>query len=357
MSHLGLSSAIAATKYFDNILCVDENENKIDQIKKFKLDYGEPDLKKKLKSSFKKITFTTNFTNLKNTEIIYLSSDTKTNASNKSDLSEVKRLLNKFFLSTAKLAPLVILSQIPPGFTKNISKNRSDSIYYQVETLVLGKAIERASNPERIIIGCKTKNQKIHKKLKFFLDQFRCEIIKTNYVTAELIKIAINLYLISSVSLTNSLANISKKIGADWSDIQQSLRKDKRIGKHAYLTPGIGIAGGNLERDLENILELINKNKIDRIHKKFFLNFKDLSKHMSLWIDRRIKDILKQKKIKNIGIFGLSYKENTNSTKNAKALNIIRKYSKKYKIFSYDPLVKIKSKKKFLSIKKQNFSY
>ena len=108
MSHLGLSSAIAATKYFDNILCVDENENKIDQIKKFKLDYGEPDLKKKLKSSFKKITFTTNFINLKNTEIIYLSSDTKTNASNKSDLSEVKRLLNKIFLSKVKLAPLVI---------------------------------------------------------------------------------------------------------------------------------------------------------------------------------------------------------------------------------------------------------
>ena len=129
------------------------------------------------------------------------------------------------------------------------------------------------------------------------------------------------------------------------------MRKDKRIGKHAYLTPGIGIAGGNLERDLENILELINKNKIDRIHKKFFLNFKDLSKHMSLWIDRRIKDILKQKKIKNIGIFGLSYKENTNSTKNAKALNIIRKYSKKYKIFSYDPLVKIKSKKNFYQLK------
>ena len=129
------------------------------------------------------------------------------------------------------------------------------------------------------------------------------------------------------------------------------MRKDKRIGKHAYLTPGIGIAGGNLERDLENILELINKNKIDRIHKKFFLNFKDLSKHMSLWIDRRIKSILKKKKIKNIGIFGLSYKENTNSTKNSIALNLIRKYSNKYKIFSYDPLVKMKSKKNFYQFK------
>ena len=97
MSHLGLSSAIAAAKYFDNILCLDENENKIEQIKKFKLDYGEPDLKKKLKSSFKKIRFATDFGNLKNTEIIYLSSDTKTNSNNESDLSEIKRLLNKIF--------------------------------------------------------------------------------------------------------------------------------------------------------------------------------------------------------------------------------------------------------------------
>ena len=55
MSHLGLSSAIAAAKYFDNILCVDENENKIDQIKKFKLDYGEPDLKKNLNHHLKRL--------------------------------------------------------------------------------------------------------------------------------------------------------------------------------------------------------------------------------------------------------------------------------------------------------------
>ena len=81
------------------------------------------------------------------------------------------------------------------------------------------------------------------------------------------------MYLISSITLTSSLANISKKIGADWSDIQQSLRKDKRIGKHAYLTPGLGISGGNLERDLENILELVNKNRINKIHKKFFFKF------------------------------------------------------------------------------------
>ena len=72
---------------------------------------------------------------------------------------------------------------------------------------------------------------------------------------------------------------------------------------------------------------------------------------MSLWIDRRIKSILKKKKIKNIGIFGLSYKENTNSTKNSIALNLIRKYSNKYKIFSYDPLVKMKSKKNFYQFK------
>ena len=109
------------------------------------MDYGEPDLKK-LKSSFKKIRFATDFGNLKNTEIIYLSSDTKTNSNNESDLSEIKRLLNKIFLSKTKSSPLVILSQIPPGFTKNISKNRNDNIYYQVETLVWEKQLKELAN-------------------------------------------------------------------------------------------------------------------------------------------------------------------------------------------------------------------
>ena len=105
--------------------------------------------------------------------------------------------------------------------------------------------------------------------------KFKCPVIQTSYESAELTKIAINMYLSSSVTLTNKLAELSKKIGADWSQISTSLRLDKRIGKFAYLEPGLGLSGGNLERDISTIIKVCHQNKINSaIFKNFFLSQK-----------------------------------------------------------------------------------
>ena len=80
------------------------------------------------------------------------------------------------------------------------------------------------------------------------------------YESAELSKISINCYLASSVTLTNTLAEVSKSVGASWEEIIPTLKLDKRIGKYAYLKPGLGISGGNIERDLSSITK-IAKNK------------------------------------------------------------------------------------------------
>ena len=80
-----------------------------------------------------------------------------------------------------------------------------------------------------------------------------------SYESAELTKISINLFLISSVTTTNTITSLCEKIGADWNDIIPSLRMDKRIGRHAYLRSGLGISGGNLERDLQTFKHLANK--------------------------------------------------------------------------------------------------
>ena len=58
-------------------------------------------------------------------------------------------------------------------------------------------------------------------------------------------------------------AEVSEKIGADWFDIMPALRMDKRIGQYSYITPGLGISGGNLERDLNTILDIGDKTKIN----------------------------------------------------------------------------------------------
>ena len=70
------------------------------------------------------------------------------------------------------------------------------------------------------------------------------------YESAEFAKISINTCLSSSVTTANVLAELCEKIGADWSEIVPALKMDKRIGQHAYIKPGLGISGGNLERDL-----------------------------------------------------------------------------------------------------------
>ena len=76
-----------------------------------------------------------------------------------------------------------------------------------------------------------------------------------SYESAELAKIAINLYLAAQVCTTNTLVEVAEKIGANWNDIIPALQTDKRIGKDAYLKPGYGL-GKHLTRDLETIIKI-----------------------------------------------------------------------------------------------------
>src|SRR3546814_13469770 len=72
--------------------------------------------------------------------------------------------------------------------------------------------------------------------------------------SAELAKISINMCLVSAVSTANTLAELCERVGADWREIVPALQLDRRIGPHAYLSAGLGISGGNLERDLATVI-------------------------------------------------------------------------------------------------------
>ena len=194
----------------------------------------------------------------------------------KKNQGKYKVVLNLISLAKKNLGKnsvLVIMSQIPQALWERSISLEND--FYQVETLIFGDSIKRASEPERIIIGTSDKKIKINKHYLSVVKKFKCPVIQTSYESAELTKIAINMYLSSSVTLTNKLAELSKKIGADWSQISTSLRLDKRIGKFAYLEPGLGLSGGNLERDISTIIKVCHQNKINSaIFKNFFLGRK-----------------------------------------------------------------------------------
>ncbi|MBL18576.1 MAG: GDP-mannose dehydrogenase, partial [Flavobacteriaceae bacterium] len=231
---------------------------------------------------------------------------------------------------------LVILSQVNPGFTRNV-RVKAKNIYYQVETLVFGNAIDRALNPERITIGLKEKDRNLSKNFKVFLDSFKCPLIIMNYESAELTKISINLFLIAQVSVTNTVSSLCEKIGADWTDMVPSLKLDKRIGQYCYLKPGLGISGGNLERDMATIMEISSYKQIDNsLINTFIQNSHDRKK----WVFENLKSVYPDlnKKLK-ISILGLSYKENTDSVKNSPSIETI-KLIPNVSIYAYDPVVK-----------------
>jgi len=230
-----------------------------------------------------------------------------------------------------------------PGFIRSINFPKS-RLYYQVETLIFGKAINRALLPERIIIGCENKLTKINPVYMKYLKKFHCPIIKMKYESAEVAKISINLLLASSVTTTNILSELCEKVSADWQDIIPALKLDKRIGKFSYIKPGLGIAGGNIERDIVTVRNVLTKNQPP------FLILKDIldnSDYMKDWVKRLLnkKNFLNKKKV-NIGVVGATYKENTNSIKNSPALKLINYLKNKNSISIYEPLVNLSLKSK-----------
>ena len=138
------------------------------------------------------------------------------------------------------------------------------------------------------------------------------------------------------------LAQVCEKISADWYEIIPALRLDKRIGKNAYLKPGLGISGGNIERDIISIQKILKKNQQPL---SILKTFQENSQYMKSWVYRILKQekILSKKNKYNIGILGLAYKENTNSIKNSPALYLLKKL-KSNKVSVYDPKVKLERK-------------
>jgi UDPglucose 6-dehydrogenase len=142
------------------------------------------------------------------------------------------------------------------------------------------------------------------------------------YESAELAKISINFCLVASVSVANTLAEVSEAIGADWAEIVPALKLDPRIGPDAYLTPGLGISGGNLERDVRTVLDIAAAKGTDAGLMEAWLA---TSRHRKEWCWRTLQSrVLVRQPDAPIAVLGLAYKENTDSTKNSPALALLR---------------------------------
>tara|TARA_A100001015_G_scaffold318757_1_gene439592 strand:- start:3374 stop:4633 length:1260 start_codon:yes stop_codon:yes gene_type:complete len=321
LSHLGLVYSAIYSKFSKQTVCFDSNIKLIQNLNKKKIEIKEPKLDSKLFYSKNRIKFTSDIEDITNSDLVFISLDVPTNKNGESDYLKINNLINLIKKRLKKGSSLIILSQLFPGFCDKVLVKNTFNLYYQVETLVFGQAIERALNPERLIIGSNLKKIE-DKKYKFLLKKFKCPKLIVSYKTAEMTKISINIMLTSTAMTSNYLSLLSEKFDFDWYAVSKSLRLDKRIGKHAYLNPSLGLSGGNLERDIFNLKKISKKYKIDP---SLINSWNKISNIRKNWILSILVKLTKKYKFRKISMLGLSYKIDTNSIKNSNAIYTIKK--------------------------------
>lgn len=336
MTHLGLVSASAVAGAGIPTVCFDGNAALIADLKAGKLPVNEPDLDDLVRANGARQTFTATLADLGKCDVVYIAPDVPTNDAGESDLTGIRKLIDEVTGALGPNAVLVILCQVPPGFTRSLSAPPLDRRYYQVETLVFGRAVERATEPERYIVGCADPAKPLDARFRAVLEAFNCPILPMRYESAELAKISINMCLVASVGVANTLAELCETIGAVWSEIVPALKLDRRIGQFSYLSPGLGLAGGNLERDLATVERMAATHGTDAgIVKAWVAN----SRHRRDWAARTIRSaLLDAKPDATVAIWGLAYKENTHSVKNSPSLATIGQLGNT-KLHLHDPVV------------------
>jgi len=343
LTHLGIVTAAGLAAKGFSVVAWDPDPRRARRMAAGDSIVSEPGLKDLLNRNRDRLTFSERCADLADADLIYIAADVPTDDQGQSTLEGIVTLINEVSAVRATKALLTILCQVPPGFTRRLGVPK-DRLFYQVETLIFGRAVERTLQPERFIVGCADPSQPLPPALNAVLSAHACPILPMRYESAELAKISINCFLVAQVTTTNTLAEICEAIGADWSEIAPALKLDRRIGPHAYLAPGLGIAGGNLERDLATVTELSRGSGDGEAHvRETEAGVVDAWWRNSVWrkdwLYRTLeRTVLRHQDDPRIAVLGLAYKENTDSIKNSPSIALLEQLRGR-RIRVHDPVV------------------
>ena len=344
LSHLGIVSSVGWASLGGEVRAVDLDAAPVAMLQRGELPVLEPGLADLFAGARKTMSFSTDPATLAECRLVVISRDVPTDDANVADPSVVWRLVDAVLPHLRPGVTIALTSQVPAGFTRklrrHIASQRPDltfTLHYWVETLVFGNAVERYLKPERIIVGCADPAAPLAPALAEGLRRFPCPVLPMRYESAELTKTAINLYLCAAVTYANTLGDLCEAVGADWAEMTPALRLDRRIGGFAYIRPGLGISGGNLERDLVTLSNLCRANGVDG---RFIDAMIEYDGRRLTWLQRQLDDhVFAAGGHPVIAVWGLTYKKNTRSTKNSIALRVIGELQGRADVRAYDPVI------------------
>lgn len=335
MSHLGQVYSTATAHRGASVVQFEVDTVLLRELEQSGPTVMEPGLEEIWFKSSANRTLTTDPDLLRECDLLFVVCDVLTDESGTSDLSKVRQLTELALAYAPSECPIVIRSQVPPGFTRECSGS-GRLLLYQVETLVFSEAVTRAMNPDRHIIGVENPLIPLPEVFLDWLQMFDAPTHLMTYESAELAKLAINLFLAASVSTTNSLAELCENLGAIWAEIVPALQEDPRIGRFAYLKPGLGISGGNLERDIASFRSLASRHGVNDVVVASFVSHSEFRKS---FVSQQLTKV-KGSSSQPVGVLGLSYKPGTASLKNSPSLDVLQNFPDR-SFLVHDPAARV----------------
>lgn len=357
--YVGLVSGTCFAEMGNRVTCVDIDKTKIEKLKNGIVPIYEPGLDELVSRNIKagRLFFTTDLTScLDDAEIVFSAVGTPPDEDGSADLKYVLDVARTIGKNMSKYLVLVTKSTVPVGTAQKVRKaieeeldKRGKSIPFDIasnpEFLKEGNAIEDFMRPDRVVVGVESDQAKsIMEKLyrPFTLNGYPIMIM--DVPSAEMTKYAANAMLATRISFMNELANLCEMVGANIDNVRKGIGSDARIGSK-FLYAGCGYGGSCFPKDVK---ALINTGKQTGYPMRIIEAVDSVNESQKSIVYEKLHAIMEGNLAgKQIAIWGLSFKPETDDMREAPSLVVIEKLiAAGAQVKVYDPIAMEETKRR-----------
>ena len=357
--YVGLVSGTCFAESGITVTCVDIDQDKIDKLNRGIIPIYEPGLEDMVKTNVDKgrLFFATSLEeSIEDCEAVFIAVGTPPDEDGSADLQYVLSVADDIgthmkeymVVITKSTVPIKTAEKVRAQVKKALDRRNSEldfDVASNPEFLKEGAAINDFLKPDRIVIGIDSQRaEKIMNRLykPFLLNGH--PLIFMDITSAEMTKYAANSMLATKISFMNDIANLCETVGADVNMVRKGIGSDSRIG-NKFIYPGAGYGGSCFPKDVKALIRTGDEyGKSLEILK----SVEDVNDRQKLVVSDKVKehfgDSLKGKKL---GLWGLSFKPQTDDMREAPALKIIEELLKAgVEIRAYDPVAMEEAKRR-----------
>jgi UDPglucose 6-dehydrogenase len=328
--YVGLVVGTCLAEMGNDVICVDNNEDKLTKLKQGIIPIYEPGLEELIKAnvSEKRLTFTSDIkTAVAKSLVCFIAVGTPQGENGSADLKYVEQVAKSIGQSIEKYTVIVDKSTVPVGTADKVTEiikaqtNVEFDVISNPEFLKQGAAVDDFLKPDRVIIGSNShRASEIMQELYAPFLRTGNPVIMMDVKSAEMTKYASNSFLAVKISYANEIANICEKVGANADMVRIGMCADKRIGSH-FLFSGLGYGGSCFPKDVKALTKTAIDNDCDY---SLLKAADDINKAQRQIFIKKIMDKFNGDiEGKTFAIWGLAFKPKTNDMREAPAITII----------------------------------